>query len=502
MTRLQHGIQLMEKSIMEHNKRIHDCDLNETSRKAITEKKNLSKKFELVDGNNLQSVLNGKTFYVTRKLDGIFTCCSLHFDKYSESVVLCNSSGKEIKDLECIKQLLEAGRRYYEKNEVLDRNFSFQFYFLMELYMPGKERTRVSDVLHALSCHKKDELCLAPFYHFGVHKNYEEMLQFLEGFFAGAGQINPVPMKTESLQEDESFESLNQRVCDIYNDWVKNEGAEGLVVRNENELIWKIKPRHSIDAAAIGFALDGDGSLRDIMFAVMDKEGDYHRFACGATGLSFDEKLRLLEYFKSKRVESENFFYSNSVGINYDMVIPEKVYEINCVDLAATKLNEEPCKNDLLVFDSEKGWHTKGLVNGASCHGLSVLRERSDKKCIYEDIRLEQISQITPFEPENNIIDFSKLPPSEMLEKYICVKQRGKGFYAKKFLIWKTNKEHTGMYPPYILYYEDFSNRREEHIKYDMFTFENLQDSKEALEELISKKVKGGWSFVYRENAD
>lgn len=496
MTRLQRGIQLLENKFQEMNENEYVRELDKTSVKAVAEKRNLSKKFELVDGNNLQNVINGNTFYVTKKLDGIFTLCCLKFDYNTDTVVVCNSSGAEIANLACIEELKKIGATHHE-----NQTDWLGMHFLMELYMPGKKRTRVADVLHALSCEKKDELCLAPFYHFGEHKNYGEMHRFMTDFFAGAKQIHPVPMEKVIRAEDESLESVNQRVKDIYNRWVVEEGAEGLVVRNENDVIWKIKPRHSIDAAAIGYALDSDGTLRDIMFAVMDKDGEYHRFACGATGLSYDEKNRLLNYFKTKKVHSENFLYANSLGINYDMVVPEKVFEINCVDLASTRVNNEPCKNDLLVYDAEKGWHTKGLVNGASCHGLSIFSERKDKKCVYEDIRLEQLSELDPFEPDEMMFDLSKLPQSELAERYAFVKKRGKGLYAKKFLIWRTNKHLTDLYPPYILYYEDYSNKREEHITYDMFAFDNFNEAKEALDTLISKKVKGGWTYVYGENA-
>ena len=160
-------------------------------------------------------------------------------------------------------------------------------------------------------------------------------------------------------------------------------------------------------------------------------------------------------------------------------------------------IDDKPCTNDLLVFSTETGWSTKGLVNGASCHGLSVVREREDKSCVYEDIRIEQLSQIAPFAKEEDFVDFESLPESTVVDRAVYVKQRGKCYFAKKFLIWKTNKEQTKMYPPYILYFEDFSTRRKEHIKYDLFTAQTFEDAKTQRDELISKKVPEGWNYVY-----
>lgn len=503
MSRLSHSLNKMREVVETEFEEHIAITTKKDFSAAIKAKREMSRDFTLLDGNNFKEAIYGKKFYVTKKLDGIFVYGSAYIHNKKVITRFATSSGDELKDLRCLKEFTE----YMEKENIRMKGRSvvpadFHVAFLMELYLPGEKRTRVADVLHALACEKKDELALAIFQRedkaYRIREDdepYDSRLKYAADLFSGAKQISTVPYCVVEAGSEETVDDLRNRVSEIYNQWVVKEGAEGLVVRNENGAIWKIKPRHTIDAAAIGFAQDTDGTLRDIMFAVLDKDGKYHRFACGATGLSYEDKEQLLSYFQKRIMPSVNFSHANSAGIPYKMVYPGKVFEISCVDLASKKGDEKPCKNDLLIFDGDS-WQTKGLVNGASCHGLSVVRERDDKSCVYEDIRLEQLSQISPFSEKEDSVDFENLPESSVLDVHVYKKQKGKSYYAKKFIIWKTNKEQTKFFPPYILYYEDFSSRRQKHIKRDMFTAETYDEAKKMLNPLISKHVKEGWTYV------
>ena len=71
--------------------------------------------------------------------------------------------------------------------------------------------------------------------------------------------------------------SSEHEVEDIYGEWVVGEGAEGIVVHSELPIVWKVKPRHTVDAAVIGFTV-GDNGVRDLMFAVRHEDGKYQTF--------------------------------------------------------------------------------------------------------------------------------------------------------------------------------------------------------------------------------
>ncbi len=57
-----------------------------------------------------------------------------------------------------------------------------------------------------------------------------------------------------------------KEVADYFEKWVEGEDAEGLVARSDSAGFFKIKPRHPIDVAVIGFAEsidDREGMLHD-----------------------------------------------------------------------------------------------------------------------------------------------------------------------------------------------------------------------------------------------
>ena len=62
----------------------------------------------------------------------------------------------------------------------------------------------------------------------------------------------------------------------FYKDWVLEQGAEGLVVRSDSVGTFKIKPRHSLDAAVIGFtdlSDDRQGMMHDLLLAIGRNDG-------------------------------------------------------------------------------------------------------------------------------------------------------------------------------------------------------------------------------------
>lgn len=528
-TRIQEAIERISEIISQKESVLYSKNIKVFSNLARNEKHYMSSKFILADGKAISNVLFGKTFYVTKKLDGIFLFICVWKSRGKYVVKAFNSNGKMIENLPCILDFEKTIKDSENKNIEIKSQI-----YCAELYVKDQKRTRVNDVLHSLSSNasyeEKEKLCIAPFYCYLTeqksynhseeffedfleerikitnHYTYSEIHSYLEELFKDSKYVNPVPLETFNAEDcslenteaqvNNSSKTLVSKVQDVYNKWVLKESAEGLVVRNENNIIWKIKPRHTIDAAAIGFALDLDGTLRDIMFAVLDKENRFHRFAAGTTGLTKKQKEEYLAFFMQNKAESSNFLCSNSLGIPYQMVKPKKVFEISCVDLSSEKAGSVPCKNDLLVFE-ENCWLTKGLVNGCSVHALSVERERDDKSCVYEDIRLEQLSDISPFVKDSNETDLSLLPKSEILERHIYTKKTGKKYFVKKFVIWKTNKEYTKLYAPYILHFTDYSSGRGEPLQKDFFEANSLEEAQDLFTSLASKKIKGGWTYVF-----
>jgi hypothetical protein len=281
-------------------------------------------------------------------------------------------------------------------------------------------------------------------------------------------------------------------VQEIYDEGVVGEGAEGLVVHSELPIIWKIKPRHTIDAAVIGYTT-ADRGVRDLMFAVRREDGLFQMFALGSNGLADEDRASILQRLSEKHVESQ-YVLSDSRGIAYQMVKPELVFEISVLELVARGNDDKIKMNPLLKYDEVQGWLMESTTPGVSVLGITLERERTDKQPNETDVRISQITDICPFEePEGGKAELAK---SELLERHVYKKVSGEKVMLHKFLLWKTNKEQSGRYPAYIIYHTDYSSARKELIKRDMLYSNDEQQIRELLAAEIADNIKKGWEEV------
>ena len=283
-----------------------------------------------------------------------------------------------------------------------------------------------------------------------------------------------------------------EEVQEIYDEWVVGEGAEGLVIHSESPIIWKIKPRHTIDAAVIGYTT-ADRGVRDMMFAVRREDGLFQMFALGSNGLTDEDRASILQRLNEKDVESQ-YVLSDSRGIAYQMVKPEVVFEISVLELVVRGNDDKIKTNPLLRYDEAQGWLMEGTTPGVSVLGITLERERTDKQPNETDIRISQLTDICPFEePEGGKAEMAK---SELIERHVYKKISGEKVMLHKFLLWRTNKEQSGRYPAYIIYHTDFSSSRKELIKRDMLYSNDEQQIRELLAAEIADNVKKGWEEV------
>lgn len=394
---------------------------------------------------------------------------------------MLNASGKQKADkLKCLDVFAEAMKKAGVKSAVI----------AAELYLPRPDgRPRCGDVSTALADDKKrDALCLAPFDIISLDgepwkaEHYSETHNKLCVLFQ-AEQVRPVQMRNASNHEE-----LQQ----IYDEWVVGEGAEGLVIHSESPMVWKVKPRHSIDAAVIGYTT-ADRGIRDLMFAVRREDGLFQMFGVGSTGLTDDERAKIAERLSADAVESQ-YVLSDSRGIAYQMVKPTMVFEVSVLEFVAKGNDEKVRMNPLLQYDDRKGWLMEGVTPGVAVLGITLDRERTDKKPTETDIRISQITDLCPFEEVEGI--GAKLEGSTLLERRVFKKVSGAKVMLQKFFIWKTNKEQSGRYPAYVFYHTDFSNGRKDMLKRDMAYSSDEKQICEIFEAEIAENVKKGWEEV------
>ena len=444
---------------------------------AIEYKKNIAGHFVLVEGAKLKQRVDGQRIAVTRKIDGHL---QVVFYEGGKAFIL-NASGKQkAESLKCLDVFVAALKKAGVKSAAI----------AAELYYPAESgRPRCGDVLSALAdAQKADKLCLAPFDIIELDgtpwkpEHYSDTHNKLCTIFQDE-QIRPVQMRNASSASE---------VQDIYDEWVVGEGAEGLVVHSEGPIVWKVKPRHTIDAAVIGYTT-ADRGIRDLMMAVRREDGLFQMFALGSNGLSDEDRAALAKRLEKTHVESQ-YVLSDSRGIAYQMVKPEMVFEISVIELVARGNDDKIKMNPLLRYDDANGWLLEGSVPGVTAQGIVFERERTDKKPSETDIRISQLTDLCPFEePEGGAM---KLDPSTLLERRVFRKTSGEKVMLHKFLLWKTNKEQTGRYPAYIIYHTDFSSGRKDMIKRDMLYSNDEKQIRELLAAEIADNVKKGWEEV------
>ena len=444
---------------------------------AIDYKKNIAGKFVLVEGAKLKQRVEGERICVTKKIDGHLQVVFWQ----DGQVFMLNASGKQkAESLKCLDVFAESMKAAGVKSATI----------AAELYLPRPDgRPRCGDVAAALADDaKRNELCLAPFDIIELDGNpwkaehYSETHNKLCTIFSDE-KVKPVQMRNASNHDE---------VQEIYDEWVVGEGAEGLVVHSESPMVWKVKPRHTIDAAVIGYTT-ADRGIRDLMFAVRREDGLFQMFALGSTGMSDEDRASIAERLSQKHVESQ-YVLSDSRGIAYQMVKPELVFEISVLEFVARGNDDKIRMNPLLQYDEAKGWLMEGTTPGVSVLGITIDRERTDKHPTETDIRISQITDICPFEePEGGS---AKLEASQLLERHIYKKVSGEKVMLHKFLVWKTNKEQSGRYPAYVFFHTDFSSGRKDIIKRDMAYSSDEQQIRDILAAEIADNIKKGWEEV------
>jgi len=444
---------------------------------AIDYKKNVAGKFVLVEGAKLKQRIDGERFAVTRKIDG-----HMQVVFYVDGqVFMLNANGKQkAEQLKCLDAFAEAVKAAGLKQAII----------AAELYLPRPEgRPRCGDVQAALADDgKRDQLALAPFDIVELDgekwqaEHYADTHNKLCTIFQN-DQVKPVQMRNASSKDE---------VQEIFDEWVGGEGAEGLVVHSESPIVWKVKERHTIDAAVIGYTT-ADRGIRDLMFAVRRPDGLFQMFVLGSTGLTDEQRAEIAQRLSTKHVESQ-YVLSDSRGIAYQMVKPELVFEISVLELVARGNDDKIKMNPLLKYDEAQGWLMEGVTPGVVALGITIDQERTDKQPNETDVRISQLTDICPFEePEGGKAEMAK---SELLERHVYKKVSGAKVMLHKFLLWKTNKEQSGRYPAFIIYHTDYSSSRKEMIKRDMLYSNDEQQIRDLLAAEIADNIKKGWEEV------
>lgn len=358
-------------------------------------------------------------------------------------------------------------------------------------------RCRVHDVVHhARSPDNENEigaLCYAVFDILELDGKpndgpFAETWKKIQSVFRDGERVFPVEAEdgTSSAEVQKQFDA-----------WVKKEGAEGLVVRSDEAGSFKVKPRHNIDVAVVGFAEGTDdrvGMLHDMLIAVMREDGSYHLLGRVGGGFSDQQRRDLLSDLKDLEAESE-YAEVNSDGVAYRMIKPQMVAEISILDAVSSNTRGGAIDRMVVDYDADSiKWVGLRRMPLASVISPQFVRLREDKKPHPGDVGIKQIADRVEVPLVDRNAKDLKLVKSELISREVFTKQSKGATMVRKLLLWKTNKEEDlPEYPAYVLSYTDFSPNRKNPLSRDV----RISNSREQIDELHQKfrekYVLKGW---------
>ena len=316
---------------------------------------------------------------------------------------------------------------------------------------------------------------------------YSETWQTISDTFGGGGKISPV--------ETVILEKSNQ-VPEYFEKWVVAEDAEGLVARSDSAGIFKVKPRHTIDVAVIGFAEsidDREGMLHDLLIAVVRPDGTFHIAGHVGGGFTDEERKDFLSDLQDLVVESE-YAEVNKDRVAYRMVKPEWVIEISCLDLVSQNTRGASIDRMVIHWNGES-WETVRRLPLASIISPQFVRRRDDKSANKDDTRIKQLTDIVEIEDIDKTAGDLVLPKSEILRREVATKVLKGNTMVRKLVMWKTNKEEQDQnFPAYVLHLTDFSPNRKDPMNREVRVSNSQKQINDLWDGLREKFFVSGWN--------
>ena len=426
-------------------------------------------------------------FLVSRKIDGEFTV--LYFDK--KNLFTMNPGGT-----------VRMGLPWQEEAaKLLKKSGWDQAMIAGELHVAvDGRRARVHDVVSvARQPDDQDELKDLRFSVFDIieidespyDQPFSHTRETIEKVFEKGKLIKPVQWKqTDSTQEIE----------ELFEQWVETDGEEGIVARSDSAGMFKIKPLHTLDVVVIGFTESTDertGMLHDLLLAVARADGALQVLGTVGGGFSEDERRDMLSDLKDMVVESE-FAQVNSDHVAYQMVRPEWVIEISCLDMISHSTRGTPVSRMALNWNKDElRYEVIRRLPLVSMISPQFVRRREDKTVNPQDIRIDQIASVVEVPMSDRKTTELSLPKSEVLRREVFTKTLKGATMVRKFMMWKTNKEtESSEFPGYVFHFTDYSPNRKVPLARDVRVSNSLDQMEAIWNEFQEENIKKGWAAV------
>jgi len=358
----------------------------------------------------------------------------------------------------------------------------------------GEKRARIGDLLAALA--KGNDAAASSIIFCGfdivelnnapVAQPYSERYQQLQAFLPETGSLHYVTSQVLNTPQD---------INATFQTEVLDAKAEGLVVRHENGLIYKIKPQIHLDAAIIGYSVKTDQPqlIRSMLLGIMDQDQQW--IILGPIGNIGDDQQRklLFEQLNTEKSDS-NIRYANSAGSLYNFVTPKIVVEVAVTDLQG-ELTDGTIPSTVQATFGDQTWRRNGQSYCPKMLHPVMKRVRADKSVSYDDIRVEQV---TPYlgalrHAQNN----QGLKESTLIRRQVWTKETKGQMAVRKLVVWKTNKETDDpRYPAFVVHWTDYSPGRAKPLDRDVRPLADEASALAMADQFIEQNIKKGWQPI------
>ncbi len=439
---------------------------------------------------DLRRKLSPSAYSVSRKLDGEFTVLVVREDE----VFTLNPGGTVRVGLPFAQAAREACHAAGVRNAMIAGE--------LHVVRAG-ERTRIHDVVRVAqkptSAKELATLHFAPFDMIEPQpRTVAENFARLEEIFGGVPGVAPV--------EHRLAKSVDE-VARIFEEWVVNDGAEGLIIRSDEHGTFKAKLRYTLDLVVVGFSEgteDRRGMVHDLLLAAARPDGSMHIIGRVGGGISEDDRRSMFADLRDLMCGSE-YSEVSSDHVAYQMVRPEWVIEISCLDFISTTSRGSAIERMVLRFDIAKDehgrtaegegtWRVLRRMPLVSIIGPVFVRRRTDKEPNSDQAGIQQVAKVVVVPDAHLEARALELPKSEILRRDVYTKMMKGHAMVRKLILWKTNKEDSTDYPPYVLYQTDFSPNRKTPLERDLRVSSSRDQIEKLYDELAKTSFVKGWA--------
>lgn len=445
-------------------------------------KRQVAKRYRVVEPEQIERLLAGGPFFISTKLDG-----ELWFlIKRDGEVALVAYNGRVVRGTPLVN---EAAQRLSSAGDVVIAG---------ELVSSPKSETGRARVHHVATALGEDALEETLSFHGfdlvsegaedALLVDYVTRLARLRALLGGGGRVGVV----------ETQEGGPADVTRLYREWVVSDRFEGVVVRSDRGLTYKIKSTLTIDAVVIAYGerITGDvRQVREMSVALARDDGTWQLL--GAVGNGFSEQDRAAWHHKLAALEAPSRFrLANREGTLSKFVRPEVIVEIRCSDLLATDSWDAPIRRMSLRYGEAKGWEPVAETPTAVMIHPIFLRERADKKVSADDVGMSQITSYVPLAVPGADEPVVAHVPAAIVRRAVYAKETKGKVAVRKYAIIDTHKPDDPNYPPLVVYFTDYSPGRKTPLETTLRAASTMQKAESQVAVWLIDNIKRGWSEV------